>query len=150
MLQAKKAVIKHAVTMGGVGMLLCIGMLIYVGRGYRAGLGQGTDAVLIGFPDRLIQPVIRQIPAMLMGALPDGVWMAAFILTLLWIWDFRLQGDCLSWCFTALLLGISLELGQQAGIVPGSFDVYDLVCLALGGVLPIFILFLKRQLWKGY
>lgn len=63
-------------------------------------------------------------------SLPDGLWVYALTALMVFLWRDARSPMKLLWPSLGLLLGAGSELGQLAGIVPGSFDVIDLlVCL---------------------
>src|SRR5580765_6207739 len=70
------------------------------------------------------------IPHWIVYSLPDGLWVYALTAFMIIRWRDRDSLTKLFWLSTGLLLGVGSELGQLAGIVPGSFDYSDLiVCL---------------------
>lgn len=57
---------------------------------------------------------------------PDGVWVHSMTATYLSIWNGEYKRG-LFWVLTGVLLGVGSELGQLFGVVPGVFDLYDVV-----------------------
>jgi len=53
--------------------------------------------------------------------------------------------SCL-WMLVALVVGVGSELGQLAGVVPGTFDTIDVVFYLLGWS-AAFIRVMKRDIW---
>ena len=63
-------------------------------------------------------------------SLPDGLWVYALTALMIFLWRDSHSPMKFFWPSLGLLLGAGSELGQLAGIVPGSFDVIDLgVCI---------------------
>jgi hypothetical protein len=63
-------------------------------------------------------------------SLPDGLWVYALTALMVFLWRDARSPMKFLWPSLGLLLGVGSELGQLAGVVPGSFDVIDLVvCL---------------------
>jgi hypothetical protein len=63
-------------------------------------------------------------------SLPDGLWVYALTALMVFLWRDARSPMKFLWPSLGLLLGAGSELGQLAGVVPGSFDVIDLVvCL---------------------
>jgi hypothetical protein len=120
-------------------VLLLAGVFIYASQ--RSGdlylnlwLSKISDGRLFTF----LQSIDGSYPAWVVYSLPDGLWMAALIMLILVIWDFTL--NCQSWlCLgLAIVFGLLMEILQSAGMVPGTFDMFDILCLCLGAVLPVF------------
>jgi hypothetical protein len=79
----------------------------------------------------LAAPAQRILPHWFVYSLPDGLWVYALTAFMLLVWR---NTDPLPtkmlWCSLGLLLGPGIEIGQLAGVVPGTFDYGDLiVCL---------------------
>jgi hypothetical protein len=67
-------------------------------------------------------------------SLPDGLWVYALTALMIFLWRDARSPMKFLWPCLGLLLGAGSELGQLAGIIPGSFDVIDLVvCLFAAG-----------------
>jgi hypothetical protein len=79
--------------------------------------------------------------------LPDLLWMFAFIMTIFALWDFKLNRDSLFWLVLCSGSGLLLEFLQLYSILPGSFDVYDLIFLFTGAILP-FLLEFKNIIYE--
>ncbi|HKP37945.1 MAG TPA: hypothetical protein VJT71_13895 [Pyrinomonadaceae bacterium] len=75
-------------------------------------------------------PVSEGWPFWLVYSLPDGLWVYALTALMILLWRDAVSSARFVWLSLGLLLGAGSELGQLAGIVPGSFDVIDLlVCV---------------------
>jgi hypothetical protein len=79
----------------------------------------------------LTAPAKKVLPHWFVYSLPDGLWVYALTSFMLLVWR---NTDSLPtkmlWCSLGLLLGAGIEIGQLAGVVPGTFDYGDLiVCL---------------------
>jgi len=79
----------------------------------------------------LAAPARNFIPHWMIYSLPDGLWVYALTAFTLLVWrDTDSSWMRVLWCSLGFLLGAGIELGQLAGIVPGTFDYGDLiVCL---------------------
>lgn len=63
-------------------------------------------------------------------SLPDGLWVYALTALMVFLWRDARSPMKFLWPSLGLFLGAGSELGQLAGVVPGSFDLIDLlVCL---------------------
>jgi hypothetical protein len=76
-------------------------------------------------------PEHKYLPYWFIYSLPDGLWVYALTTFMLHLWR---KTDSLPtkvfWCSLGFILGAGAELGQLAGVVPGTFDLGDLVvCL---------------------
>lgn len=73
-------------------------------------------------------------PAVLLGSLPDAAWGWAFGASLSLVWLGRAWREKAPWLAAGAVLALLAEVGQAIGVVPGTFDVADLVAIALGFV----------------
>jgi hypothetical protein len=71
-------------------------------------------------------------PALILGSLPDAAWAWAFGASLSLLWLGRPWREKAPWLGAGALLAVLAEVGQAAGVVPGTFDPCDLVAIALG------------------
>jgi hypothetical protein len=62
-------------------------------------------------------------------SLPDALWIFSFINLMLIIWNFNLTKQSSVWILIAPIIGIASEIGQGIKIIPGTFDIVDLVFL---------------------
>lgn len=90
----------------------------------------GLETVTNGLRS-LTAPERKFLPYWFVYSLPDGLWVYALTAFMLLVWR---NSDSLPtkvlYCSLGLILGAGTELGQLAGIVPGTFDYGDLiVCL---------------------
>ncbi len=80
-----------------------------------------------------------RLPGWFIYSLPDALWMAAAILLILMIWDFKLYTRSIFWLGLAFLSGLLFELLQAIHLLPGTFDVMDILFLTGGAVFPLII-----------
>jgi hypothetical protein len=71
-------------------------------------------------------------PALILGSLPDAAWAWAFGAALSLVWLGRAWREKAAWLAAGAVLALLAEIGQALGVVPGTFDVIDLVAIALG------------------
>jgi hypothetical protein len=71
-------------------------------------------------------------PGLILGSLPDAAWAWAFGASLSLLWIGRPWREKAPWLGAGAMLAVLTELGQAAGLVPGTFDPCDLVAIALG------------------
>ncbi len=92
----------------------------------------GLDACIAVVRDASA-PLRMHAPRWLTGSLPDAAWAYAFGATLALVW--RGSSDRIgtrAWLAIGALVTALLELGQAAHIIPGVFDLIDLVTMLLG------------------
>jgi hypothetical protein len=77
-------------------------------------------------------PLRPLVPHVLGGSLPDGAWGYAFGAALGAVWRGARGTPKLAWLALGLAITAFLELGQAVGIVPGVFDVADLLAMVGG------------------
>jgi hypothetical protein len=98
--------------------------------------------------NKLIPWQIQKLSAVVVNSLPDGLWMAGMVLTMLWIWRFRLHAASVGWCLIAIAFGLVLEVLPLIHVTSGYFDINDLWMILGGGITPIFFNLLISRLWK--
>ncbi|MBN4054930.1 hypothetical protein JYT15_00315 [Acidimicrobium ferrooxidans] len=82
------------------------------------------------------------LPEWILYSLPDGLWIYAFTSWMSSIWKGAGGLSAIAWIYSGMVLGIGSELGQGLGLVPGTFELNDLLCYGLGFLLA-------RHAWKG-
>lgn len=107
---------------------IAIGSAIYVGfRDSNILVFRLFDALGIYLPERL-DPGSLANP--IFCSLPDGLWVFAFASWMRLIW-----GRHWFWCNLPLSLALGSEIGQLFHIVPGTFDVLDILFYSNGHAL---------------
>lgn len=76
-------------------------------------------------------------------SLPDGLWLASYIIVVNTIVSKSNKHNLLFWSFLLPLIAIIFELLQIPGIIPGVFDVFDLICYITP--LIIYLIYLKHE-----
>ena len=82
------------------------------------------------------------LPNWFLYSLPDGLWIFSYLSLALYIWKNELKSENLFWIFSIPIIAIGSEIGQLIKIIPGTFDIIDLIIYVLGTILP-FIIFKK-------
>ena len=87
---------------------------------------------------RLITVSARpSLPYWFVYSLPDGLWVYALTAFMAHVWSGSPASVIKTgWLSLGLLLGAGSELGQLAGIVPGSFDWTDFVFYVVAAAIP--------------
>lgn len=76
-------------------------------------------------------------------SLPGGLWSAAYIMVIHSLMHNLETGILWKWASVIPLLGAFSELGQALRLIPGTFDMTDLVCYMLPFIIYSFYLKLK-------
>ncbi len=71
----------------------------------------------------------RWAPHAVVVTLPDGLWVYAGTAWMCSIWKWTVN----AWTLLPASIGVFSELGQLCGLVPGTFDVADLVLVSVAG-----------------
>ena len=79
------------------------------------------------------------LPNLILYALPDGLWLFSYISLMLYLWKNEVTYENLFWIFSIPLISIISELAQITKIIPGTFDILDLLMYLLGTILPFII-----------
>jgi hypothetical protein len=135
--------VKKQIVFGHIGTLL-IGGLIYI-------LFRADSLKMFGWYDNLgvlnfitnlrenLSLVIGDLPNWFLFSLPDGLWIFSYITLMLYIWNNSISKHSVFWIFIIPILTLAFEFGQLFKIVPGTFDIIDIVFYILGIILPIYI-----------
>lgn len=80
-----------------------------------------------------------RLPDVVVNSLPGGLWALGYILVIDSIFGNQSRSTRIVWASVIPLLGVCSEVLQGVGLLPGVFDLWDLVCYALP-----FIFFVTR------
>ena len=80
-----------------------------------------------------------KLPNWFLFSLPDGLWLFSYTSLILLIWRNKIDRENFIWIVIIPILIILSELGQLLNIVPGTFDLVDILLYSLGVILPILI-----------
>jgi hypothetical protein len=113
---------------------LAIGVLAYAAS-------RSEDVRIVGWLAHVIPGAVRSarnggaalgVPALLWGSLPDLAWAWAFGAMLAIVWRGRAWREKAPWLAGGAVVALLLELGQAWGVIPGTFDPFDLLAIAVG------------------
>jgi hypothetical protein len=79
------------------------------------------------------------VPDWLKYNLPDMLWMFSMILFIFTLWDYKFNRNSLFWLALCFSSGLVLEFLQLFHYLPGHFDLYDLIYMSIGAILPLFL-----------
>ena len=80
----------------------------------------------------LTLPLSDHLPNWFLYSLPDGLWICSYLSVLLVVWDNVISKHNIHWLLLVPMIAIFSEIGQLFKIVPGTFDILDLI-FYLGG-----------------
>jgi hypothetical protein len=80
------------------------------------------------------------IPDWVLYSLPDGAWVWSITSFYTFLWHRCSSFESTFWITLGLCLGLGGELGQGLGLVPGTFDIVDLLLIVLSFLVPYFAL----------
>jgi len=80
--------------------------------------------------------VIRNIkvPDWVKFNVPDGLWLYSLTTLIIFIWRKKISIHSLPWILLCPFLAFGSEIGQGLKIIPGTFDVMDLLAYSLATV----------------
>ena len=76
-------------------------------------------------------------------SLPDGLWLASYIIVVNTIVSKDNKVNLLFWSFLLPVIAVTFEILQIPGVIPGVFDVFDLICYIVP--LLIYLIYLKHE-----
>ena len=82
-------------------------------------------------------------PDFLIYSMPDGLWLLSYILLIGTIWNFKYQ-RCLYIIMLLPIFAISHEILQLYHLVPGRFDVLDVVVYVIATITGLSVLVLSN------
>lgn len=88
---------------------------------------------------KLTFPFAPKIPEWILFSLPDGLWIFSYVSLMLCIWNNNVSFKNLFWILSIPFLAIGSEIGQGLGLIPGTFDLADLLLYIFGMALPFLI-----------
>jgi hypothetical protein len=99
---------------------------------YRAtGLGH-----LVEYVRHVAYPFRSAVPQVILYSLPDALWVYSFTAALALIWRFESKSlPRLIWLLIPSVLAVGAEFGQALHLVPGTFDLSDIISYIIAGVL---------------
>ena len=89
------------------------------------------------------------LPAWVIYSLPDGLWMFAFAMSALSIWNFKLNDTSGKWIYSVIFIGIGFELMQGFVNRMGVFDWKDLFIMIVSASIAITLFTNKKATEKN-
>ena len=85
-----------------------------------------------------VNPIFGDLPGWFLFSLPDGLWIFSYISLMLYVWNNTISKHSVFWIFIVPVLTLMFEIGQLFNIVPGTFDIIDIVFYIIGILLLIY------------
>lgn len=79
------------------------------------------------------------LPDWMLYSLPDGLWVFSYVSLILLLWGNKLSSFNIIWIFLMPIFAIASEVGQLLSLIPGTFDIIDLIFYILGTIIPLII-----------
>lgn len=135
-------------------MTLLTGGLIYIlFRTDDLAMFRWFDALALDLPIGFIREITmtakNKLPNWFLYSLPDGLWIFSYISLILLLWKNEIHTYNFFWVYIIFFIAIISEIGQYFNLIPGTFDVVDLIFYALGAIIPLIIynnnIFTKKE-----
>ena len=84
-------------------------------------------------------------PAWILFSLPDGLWSFSYAASMSRLWAQQAGAAKHFWLLSIPVLGIGFEVGQWLRLIPGYFNVTDLIVATLGASLGFWIGYSRLQ-----
>jgi len=81
---------------------------------------------------------IYSFPGWFIYSLPDGLWVFSYTALSLEIWKFSITRRSFFWIFSIPIVAVLSEFLQLFRIIPGTFDLIDVMFYLLGIILPFY------------
>lgn len=78
-------------------------------------------------------------------SLPDSLWVLSYLSIMLSLWDFVLNKENLLFIILIPILAITSEFMQLFGLIPGTYDIVDIVFYALSTFISVMVGYLVRR-----
>lgn len=85
-------------------------------------------------------PFYSNLPSIIVYNLPDGLWVYSFTSAILFVWNYQLNRWSIPFCLLPVFIGIGSEIGQFINLIPGTFDILDVIFYLFGFLLSVTIL----------
>jgi|TARA_B110000858_G_C17627128_1_gene391773 hypothetical protein len=82
-------------------------------------------------------PLTDYLPNWFLFSLPDGLWLFSYLSILLVVWNNEISKNNIHWLLLVPTIAIASEIGQLLRIIPGTFDIVDLIFYVAGTIFPI-------------
>jgi hypothetical protein len=87
-----------------------------------------------------LAPLRGMVPDVLLFSLPDALWVYSATASMILAWRRSSAFGARCWQRVPLVLAVGAELGQWLRLVPGTFDIRDVVLIAAASTLASILL----------
>jgi hypothetical protein len=91
-------------------------------------------------------PLGKNLPNWFIYSLPDGLWISSYVFLMFSIWGESLSSKSIIWLLLILIAAIVSEFCQLIHIIPGTFDMLDLLSYTIGFSLTAFLIIKYNKL----
>ena len=84
-----------------------------------------------------------QIPLWIKYSLPDGLWVYSLTSLMIIIWQDVKSKSKYYWIASSIIIAIVIELGQYLRLIPGTYDILDIILCLIAFSLSFLILYKK-------
>ena len=84
-----------------------------------------------------------QIPLWIKYSLPDGLWVYSLTSLMIIIWRDVKSKSKYYWIASSIIIAIVIELGQYLRLIPGTYDILDIILCLIAFSLSFLILYKK-------
>jgi hypothetical protein len=85
-----------------------------------------------------------KLPTWVIYSLPDALWVFSFTSFMFIIWNYEVNRQSISWIMIPLFCALFSEFAQALNILPGTFDITDIIFILIA-VWITFIIHLKKM-----
>ena len=131
--------------------LLSGSFIYFITRSDSIYVNQWLNSIDHGNVLRTFQGLIlnTQLPGWIIYSLPNGLWMLALILTIMTIWNFKVNVRSIPWIILSVASGLLFEIFQGFQLIRGTFDIKDLFWIFVAAILPLSLIILKLRSCKA-
>lgn len=139
-----------SVTASFLCLLVAIGIyILFRDRGmvvFRLIDAMGMGEMIDGFREDVAGVHLAEF---ILYSLPDGLYAASYVILVGWLLRNASRGFRFAMVGFIPILGVLSELLQPIGLVPGTFDVWDLVCFAAPYIIYIIEEIISKKINYG-
>ncbi|WP_374075176.1 hypothetical protein [Bdellovibrio bacteriovorus] len=88
------------------------------------------------------------VPDWMVYCAPNGLWMFAYVSFISLPWAGKFSVGSVSWCLVLIFISVVSEYLQLYQIIPGTFDVLDIIFYMAGAAVGGFFAFHGGKFWE--
>jgi len=92
----------------------------------------------------------QSVPSWVLFSLPFALWVLAYMLIVdaVWINSFSALRHAWFWCMP--VIAIAAELAQIKNMIPGYFDLADLIAIMIAASIALFVTSIQKTIKEDY